>query len=217
MPEQGPYQGPFPNNNLRWTEGHGIGIEPAESHPGDYYFQVKSASNPDRFYMQLKDMATNEIVEEWHFDQGGHAYKFYVSIPNNGCYKLSVKSPNGEGCGNGIGVIKDANNATFMQFGQSTNVFTYSYSVEFTYDNADVEETSLTGFNVFPNPADNQITIEGQNICEVLIYNAIGQIVYSKTGDIETVDTSSFDEGLYVVNVKDINGNSASQRIVIVR
>ena len=29
-----------------------IGIESAESHPGDLYFQVKSASNPDRFYMQ---------------------------------------------------------------------------------------------------------------------------------------------------------------------
>ena len=194
-----------------------IGIEPAESHPGDYYFQVKSASNPDRFYMQLKDMATNEIVEEWHFDQGGHAYKFYVSIPNNGCYKLSVISPNGEGCGNGLGIIKDANGNTVMQFSQAANVFTNSYSVEFTCNNADVEETSLTGFNVFPNPADNQITIEGQNICEVLIYNAIGQIVYSKTGDIKIIDTSSFDEGLYVVNVKDINGNSASQRIVIVR
>ena len=194
-----------------------IGIEAAESHPGDHYYQVKTASNPDRFYMQLKDMNTNEIVEEWHFDQGGHAYKFYVSMPNNGCYKLSVISPNGEGCGNGLGIIKDANGNTVMQFSQAANVFTNSYSVEFTCNNADVEETSLTGFNVFPNPADNQITIEGQNICEVLIYNALGQIVWSKTGDIETVDTSSFDEGLYVVNVKDINGNSASQRIVIVR
>ena len=138
-------------------------------------------------------------------------------MPNNGGYKLSVISPNGEGCGNGLGIIKDANGNTVMQFSQAANVFTNSYSVEFTCNNADVEETSLTGFNVFPNPADNQITIEGQNICEVLIYNALGQIVWSKTGDIETVDTSSFDEGLYVVNVKDINGNSASQRIVIVR
>ena len=194
-----------------------IGIDAAESHPGDYYFQVKSASNPDRFYLQLKDMTNNEIVEEWHFDQGSHAYKFYVSIPTNGCYKLSVISPNGEGCGNGLAVIKDVNNETVMQFGQNNNVFTYSYSVEFIYNNADVEETSLNGFNVYPNPARNQINIEGQNICEVFIYNALGQIIYSKSGDIETINTSSFDEGLYVVNVKDINGNSASQRIVIVR
>lgn len=194
-----------------------IGIVEAESRPGDHYYQVKSASNPDRFYMQLKNMTTNEVVEEWHFDQGSHAYRFYVSMPSNGCYKLSVISPNGEGCGNGLGIIKDANGNTFMQFSQSANTFTYSYSVEFTCDNADIEETSLTGFNVFPNPATNQITIEGQDICEILIYNALGQIVYSKTGDIETIDTSTFDEGLYVVNVKDINGNSASQRIVIIR
>ena len=58
-----------------------VGVEAAESHPGDLYAQVKSASNPDRFYLELKDMNTNEIVEEWHFDQGGHAYKFYITIP----------------------------------------------------------------------------------------------------------------------------------------
>lgn len=194
-----------------------IGLEAAESHPGEHYYQIKSASNPDRFYMQLKNMTTNEIVDEWHFEQGGHAYKFYVSMPSDGCYKLSVISPNGEGCGNGLGIIKDANNAIVMQFGQSANQFTYSYSVEFTCGNTDIEETSLTGFDVFPNPATNQITIEGQDVCEILIYNALGQIVYSKSGDVETIDTSTFDEGLYVVNVKDINGNSASQRIVIIR
>ena len=194
-----------------------IDIEEAEIHPGDYYFQIKSASNPDRFYLELKNMNTNEIVEEWHFDQGSHGYKFYVSIPENGCYRLSVVSPNGDGCGNGLGVIKDADGQTFMQFASSMNLFTERYSVEFRYTNADLEENQSAVFNVYPNPATNQINIEGQDICEVLIYNALGQIIFAKSDNIETVDTSGFEEGLYVVKVKDINGNSASQRIVIIR
>lgn len=192
-----------------------IGIESAESHPGDLYFQVKSASDPDRFYMQLKNMETNEIAGEWHFDQGGHAYKFYVEIPSNGCYQISVISPTGEGCGNGLGVIKDANNITFMQFGSSMNVFTNKYTVEFTCENAGIEENSSSYLTVFPNPASNQINIEGEDICEVMIYNALGQIVYAKSGNVDSVDTSAFEEGLYVVNVKNINGITTSQRIVI--
>ena len=176
---------------------------------------MKSASDPDRFYMQLKNMETNEITGEWHFDQGGHAYKFYVSIPSNGCYQISAISPNGDGCGNGLGVIKDANNDIFMQFGSNMNVFTNKYAVEFTCENAGVEENLSSYLTVFPNPASNQINIEGEDICEVMIYNALGQIVYSKSGNVESVDTSAFEEGLYVVNVKNINGITTSQRIVI--
>ncbi len=192
-----------------------IGIESAESHPGDLYFQVKSASDPDRFYIQLKNMETNEIVDEWHFDQGSHAYKYYVEIPSNGCYQISAISPTGEGCGNGLGVIKDANGITMMQFGSNQNVFTNKYSVEFTCDNVGIEENTSSHVTVFPNPASNQINIEGNDICEVLIYNALGQIVYAKSGNVESVDTSAFEEGLYVVNIKNINGITTTQRIVI--
>ena len=192
-----------------------IGIESAESHPGDLYFQVKSASDPDRFYMQLKNMETNEIVDEWHFDQGSHAYKFYVTIPSNGCYKISAISPNGEGCGNGLAAIKDGNGNIFMQFGTSQNVFTYKLSVEFVCENASVYENVSDDLTVYPNPASNLINIKGDNICEVSVYNSLGQLVYSKSGDVENVDTSALEDGLYVVNVKKNNGETLSQRIVI--
>ena len=192
-----------------------IGIESAESHPGDLYFQVKSASNPDRFYMQLKNMETNDIVDEWHFDQGSHAYKFYVTIPSNGCYKISAISPNGEGCGNGLAAIKDGNGNIFMQFGTSQNVFTYKLSVEFVCENASVSENVSDDLTVYPNPASNLINIKGDNICEVSVYNSLGQLVYSKSGDVENVDTSALEDGLYVVNVKKNNGETLSQRIVI--
>lgn len=194
-----------------------VGVEAAESHPGDLYAQVKSASNPDRFYLELKDMNTNEIVEEWHFDQGGHAYKFYITIPSNGCYKLSTISPEGDGCGNGFGEIKDANGIKVMKFAQNSNAYSYKYSVEFVCENAGLDENLNNNFTIFPNPASNQININCENINEVLIYNALGQLVYEKAGecDMLTIDATAFEEGLYVVNVKKINGEAVSQRIVI--
>lgn len=202
----------YPFDNIMSVE-----VEEAEIHPSDIYVNLKTDSNPDLFYLELRNMETNEIAEEWHFDQGSHNYKFYIAIPTNGCYRLSVINPEGTGCGNALAFIYDANNVQFMKFSKSANVFTYKYSVEFICENAGVEETSSANMTIYPNPASNQININGENVCEVLIYNALGQIVYSKEGDIESIDASAFEEGLYVVKVKNTNGETASQRIVIKR
>ena len=138
-----------------------------------------------------------------------------MTIPSNGCYRLSVINPTGTGIGNGLIVISDGNNQQFMQVTQNINVFTYKYSYEFECENAGVEENTSNYVTIFPNPASNQINIEGEDICEVMIYNALGQIVYAKSGNVESIDTSAFEEGLYVVNVKNINEITTSQRIVI--
>lgn len=193
------------------------GVDAAETHPGSLYAQLKSASNPEQYYLELKNMTTNEIVGEWHFDQGSHVYKFNIYIPEIGCYKLSVINPAGEGCDNGFGVIQDGSGVNLMQFAKSTNPFTYKYSIEFDCDYTAVDENEAAGIVVYPNPASKMINIDGEDISEVLIYNALGQLVYSKTNDFENVsiDTSLFEDGLYVINVKKTNGETASQRIVV--
>ena len=162
-------------------------------------------------------MDTDEVVEEWHFEQASHGYKFYMTIPTNGCYRLSAINPAGTGIGNGLIVISDGNNQQFIQVTQNINVFTYKYSYEFECDNAGLDENASNDVTVYPNPASNRINITGENISEVLIYNALGQIVYSKSVDDDAVlvDTSAFEEGLYVVNVKNANGESYSQRIIV--
>ena len=194
-------------------------IEAAETHPGDIYVQLKTPSDPSLFYLELKNMETNEIVNEYHFDQGGHAYKFYIEIPTVGCYKLSVINPGGTGCGNGFAVIQDGNANTFMQFSPTQNIFTDRFSVEFECDVTNVDENVAADVIIYPNPASNVINIEGGDICEVVIYNALGQMVYSKSLDSDNVsiDASAFEEGLYVINVKTNDGKTNSQRIVVKR
>ena len=194
-----------------------IAMESAELYVSDFYVQLKTPSNPENMYLELKNTETGEVVEDWHFDQGSHSYKFYINIPSNGCFNLGVNNPNGTGSENGFAIIKDANNNTVMQFSPTINNFTYKYAVEFTCENAGVEEFLSDGTMVYPNPASNRLNITGENISQVEIYNSLGQMIYSKSVDTDnlTIDISSFEDGLYVVNIKKINGITSSERIII--
>ena len=82
---------------------------------------------------------------------------------------------------------------------------------------AGVAENQAESIMVYPNPASSEINISGEGISEVRVYNALGQLVYSKTDVNEnlTIDATAFEEGLYLVNIKNINGEESSQRIII--
>ena len=194
-----------------------IGMESADAHHGFLYAQLKTPKDPEEMYIELLNATTNEVVDSWHFDQGSHAYKFHITVPENGCYRLSVCNPAGTGCGSGFGLIKDGDGGTLMQFSQNQNDYKYKYSVEFRCENAGVDENASEMTMVYPNPASNMINVEGGDIREVVIYNALGQMVYSKSGELDnlTIETAQFENGLYVVNVKKNNGETLSQRIVV--
>lgn len=194
-----------------------IAMESSGTYAGDFYAQVKTPTDPNNMYLTLVNTATEEVVEEWHFDQGAHAYKFYINIPTDDCYRLSVINPQGTGCGNGFALIKDAEDVTVMQFSSTMNPYKYRYSVEFNCNNVDVEEIASNVASVYPNPASECLNINCENISMVEIYNSIGQMVYSQSVNTDNlvIDITSFDEGLYIVNVKRTNGLDYSQRIVV--
>ena len=193
-----------------------VNIDQAESYPGDIFVQIKTPSDPNNLIFEIWNMSTNELFEEYHFEQGTHAYQFYVSLPTTGCYRFNIINPNGTGCENGFGKIKDMSGNIIMQYTSSVNKFTYKYSAEMDCSIAGVEENQMSNVVVYPNPASSRINIEGE-IYEVKIYNALGQLVYTKTESMNglSIDVATFEEGLYLVNIKDINGLESSQRIII--
>jgi hypothetical protein len=70
---------------------------------------------------------------------------------------------------------------------------------------------------IFPNPAREQVTIEANGIIdEVLIYNNMGQLVYSGevNDDQIMVNTSTFITGMYIVQVK--SGDNVEVRKLII-
>jgi len=66
-----------------------------------------------------------------------------------------------------------------------------------------VEETNTTSWTVYPNPANDQITIAGMEKAQYEIVNINGQVVQSGMieNGFETISTSSLNQGSYFVRI----------------
>jgi thiol-disulfide isomerase/thioredoxin len=64
--------------------------------------------------------------------------------------------------------------------------------------------------NLFPNPANDILTVSCDNITDIIIYNQIGSKVMTlnhlKNLDKKMIDISSLSSGIYVVEVNTLNG-----------
>lgn len=92
------------------------------------------------------------------------------------------------------------------------------YTVEVTYANGCPETSApytvtltaindyiLKDFNIYPNPASNQVRIEGQklNFNKFSIYNYSGQQVLEFTRNGNVVDISKLSKGVYFIRIED--------------
>ena len=74
-----------------------------------------------------------------------------------------------------------------------------------------VDEMSAGKVTLYPNPADNILKINGENLGNVMIYNAMGQKVAEfVAGDELNIATSDFENGVYFVKIGD-----KTQRFVV--
>lgn len=202
----------YPFDNLT-----SVAIEEAESYIGDVKVQIKTPTNQENVYLLIKNTTTGEVFEEYHFDKGGKAYKFDVYLPTTDCYRFSIINPSGTGCENGFGMIKDYDGKTILDYSSTNNKFTYKLSADVDCSMAGIAENQKENIVVYPNPASSEINVSGENISEVSIFNTLGQQVYSNdvVNGVLTIDVATFEDGLYMVNVKKINGEKSSQKILI--
>jgi hypothetical protein len=68
---------------------------------------------------------------------------------------------------------------------------------------------------IFPNPSNGTITINAKDFVKIEIYNTVGQLVETK--NINTVDVSSYNVGVYFFKVYDSNNNSVIKRVVVTK
>lgn len=81
-----------------------------------------------------------------------------------------------------------------------------------------VEETANQLASIYPNPAASQVTLEGENLNSVAIYNVAGQLVrVVKLGNVVNNIEMDVEAGVYFFSVYDNNGNNSVQRVVIVK
>ena len=64
--------------------------------------------------------------------------------------------------------------------------------------------------SIYPNPATNFVTVDGNDLQNVTIYNMLGQIVWNQNtnGSKISVNVTSFANGVYIVQALDKSGNT---------
>lgn len=77
-------------------------------------------------------------------------------------------------------------------------------------------EESVSQIKVYPNPASEIIRVEGVEVAEVRVYNALGQLVKEirETNEISVTDLV---EEVYLLRMTDSNGISQTKRITVIR
>lgn len=80
----------------------------------------------------------------------------------------------------------------------------------------------VAGYNVYPNPASNQVNIVSTKYTgakEITIYNMVGQVVsqtQSQGVQTTTINTSALNAGVYFVEIKELStGNKYTTKLVI--
>lgn len=95
-------------------------------------------------------------------------------------------------------------------------------TITFTYKSStlSVEEVNALGtIKIFPNPSQGNVTISNAlSIETVEIYNILGSLVKSvkveNTPKIE-LDLNDLSQGMYLVKLKDISGNTKTQKLIL--
>ena len=61
------------------------------------------------------------------------------------------------------------------------------------------------------------VTVEGDNIDFVAVYNSVGQLVKVVKTQANVVDMSAYENGVYFFNVVDNAGKNSVQRVVVAK
>ena len=87
-----------------------------------------------------------------------------------------------------------------------------------TVDFTSVVENGEETISVYPNPATTAVTLKGEKLSHVAIYNVAGQLVkVVKLSDTTNTIDMNVEAGVYFFSIYDNNGNSNVQRVVITK
>lgn len=93
----------------------------------------------------------------------------------------------------------------------------YVDNVYFSKTPTSISNVSSAGLEIYPNPAAGNVNIQAASAIEsIVIYNAMGQVVYSGASDASSlsIDTTDFAKGVYTVQVN-AGGKMLNSKLII--
>lgn len=112
----------------------------------------------------------------------------------------------------GINTLVKGYIETTVEIVSSITTQTVSVKIDEELISTGVDENTVASFEVYPNPMNNTLYING-NVQDVTIFNAVGQQVLFVENENE-INVNDLSEGLYFVRISDKNGNNAVKKIV---
>ena len=94
----------------------------------------------------------------------------------------------------------------------------FEIPVKLTVGDVSVAENNNAMAAIYPNPASSMVTVEGENLNTVAIYNVAGQLlrIVKLDNALNTIEMN-VEAGVYFFSIYDNDGNNVVQRVVITK
>ena len=146
-----------------------------------------------------------------------HTYNVNVSAD---CYKFVIYDSYGNGIccgedGDGYYRILSENGEIIVDGnGEFTDM---AYSILSVKTSGNVNDVLASTYNIYPNPAKDVLTIKGDNMNQIKVYNALGQIVKNidcNTNEYE-INVNDMNNGIYFINITNVNGEMTTSKVSV--
>ena len=154
---------------------------------------------------------------------GTKVHEEYFTIPAGECFIFVIEDNVGNGItsanfGKGYYNIYDSKGNKLVE---SDGNYGYGeYHIIYVHGGlVAVEDVKETSYSVYPNPVKDVLTVSGEDMRQVTVYNALGQLVKTVNCNDNTVqiNVSDLRNGMYFVNVVNNNGEMSTSKVSVLK
>ena len=202
------------------------------------YMQGGAWQNDEKvtYTLDFDEHVTEIVYELWQNNAWLNSARVLYDYNNEGCYETQTlqgwyasnsswgdaqiikydyengNAVHGE-CTDDYGVADDADLEMAYGYNSAFKTF-YGWKADMTYvDLTGVDEKEQANFVVYPLPAHDEITIQAKGFQKAEVYSLAGQKLMESQN--EKMNVGSLSQGVYLLKVYDLNGNSEAQRIIV--
>lgn len=163
-------------------------------------------------------LGAEATVEFWRNANGCAATPTTYNFPDNANDGLTFEKFQYDNANEGIKtVFIKVNGGVHTWYFTPTNDIDYTTEIYNFFASCmtptNVNEVSFPTVNVYPNPTKDILHVEAENITNIQVYNALGQLMTSTTN--VDIPVSSYSEGLYSVSVTFADGRVLTRKVMV--
>ncbi len=139
-------------------------------------------------------------------EPGTELHQETLNVKNGDCVKFVITDAAGNGicCNNGDGYYRILNSKGEVVLDGSGDFGAEAYHlISMKYNGTDIEETTDSFVNIYPNPTQNELYIECEKMKEVSLMTINGQVLCTKMVDCDNYvfDMKGYDSGVYFLRI----------------